>query len=175
MAIRNEPPVGPAPQYPERDRQTYDVIDAQPIRGEHGLRQGPRLAEEQLVKRGNLLGAFAGDVSGQSERRYTAEIRDGRHSSLGDGSPATRGPVWANDPAAEAGFRQGAHGTEQSVTAKPYPYAQREGANEATITPLSALRAGERPSAIYQYEVPPENGGRGRSNAAAVFGSEDVR
>ena len=171
MATRYEPPVAPAPQYPERDRQTYDADQASDTRRAWS---GPRLAEEQLVKRGNLFGSFAGGTSPEGERRYVAEIAEDGHSPLGDGSPATRGPVWANDEAAQAGFLQGSHGTEQSVTVKPYRYAQREGAN-ATITPLSALRAGERPGNIYQYAEPPKNGGRGRSNAAAVFGSEDVR
>jgi hypothetical protein len=173
MARRYEPPIGPAPQYPERDRQVYDAVQGAETRR---VWAGPRLAEEQLVQRGGLMAGFSqGTDPTRSERQYDATFASGRHSPLGDGSPATRGPVWANDPAAEAGFRQGAHGTEQSVTAKPYPYAQREGANEATITPLSALRAGERPGNTYQYKIRPENGGRGRSNPAAVFGSEDVR
>jgi hypothetical protein len=174
MAIRNEPPVGPAPQYPERDRQTYDVTDAQPIRGEHGLRQGPRLAEEQLVKRGNLFGSFAGGTSPEGERRYVAEIADGR-SPLADGSPISRGPVWSNDPAAMAGFVQGNHVADYAATLSPPPFQPRGGANPRTLSPIGSLVLGERPGNVVNKIDAPDNGGRGRSNPAAVFGSEDVR
>jgi|SRR5580704_4803153 hypothetical protein len=175
MARRYEPPIGPAPQYREVDRQTYDVIDAQPIRGEHGLRQGPRLAEEQLVERGKLLPSWHAGVSPDGQEQEYATVRARGRSSLAADGVASRGPVWSNDPAAMAGFVQGNHVGDYAATLSPPPFQPRAGANPGTLSPIGSLVLGERPGNVVNKIQAPENGGRGRSTAAAVFGSEDVR
>jgi hypothetical protein len=170
MSRRNTNQHSPAPQYPERDRQTYDAImgvNPQP-------RQGPRFAEEQILQRGQLLEPFKGGTSPDAERRYIAEIANGR-SPIADGSVASRGPSWAAIRTEEqASFGSAAASFGDPGRATPYSRRPRPGYTDGeTITPLDGLACGERQN-THMLAVQARNP-RNRRNPASVFGAEDVR
>lgn len=171
MSTNNPNTLAPRLPFPEHGRQVYDA--------EIGLntrRQGSKRAEEGLGWEPSYSGAFLESVLKSDAATNHAVYETQRATGRGRLGAGQEIPAWnAVDGATRTGFLQGTAGSEQSVTVKPFPYSQRDGANPATITPLSALRAGESPGNTYQYAKTPKNGGRGRANAAAVFGSEDVR
>jgi hypothetical protein len=159
--------VAPNPLFPERGRQEYGEIIAQPKVNADGVRAGDRWAQEGLdaLYSRPFAEAHADARSGASHQSFDAVIggqADGR-TALGGIDPP---PVWDVDAASMAGFWQGTDGSEISVTAKPPPFAQRAGANPSTITSLAGLRAGERPGNVVQVAIAPPQGGRGRVNVA---------
>ena len=170
MAIRNEPPVGPAPQYPERDRQTYDVDQASDTRR---VWAGPRYAEEQLVKRGNLFGSFYGGSGPEGERRYVAEIADDRHSPLADGSAASRGPSWDMvRPEETSSFASATDFGDPGQPGAPH-HVRSATWNAEGLSPISGLGRGERQNTHYVRAK--AHNPRNRRNPASIFGAEDVR
>lgn len=164
MSTNSPNTLAPSLPFPERGRVVVDVRLAQNTR-----RAGPLQAEEGLGWQLPYAGSFRESIqdadSGASH--HDVEVQpagqaDGR-SLLASGRAV---PAWnAVDAATKAGFLQGTHGTEQSVTVRPPGYAQRPGSNPATITPLAALTAGERPGTTFGYSVAPPGGGRRRNQA----------
>ena len=166
MSTFNNSTIGPMPPFPEVGRVDVDVQLAQNTR-----RQGPRQAEEGLGFKGAYSAPFYASVydadSGASHRDVEvqpASQANGR-GLLGSGEAV---PSWdAVDGATRAGFWQGTDATEQSVTARPFPFEGRRGASQP-LAPTFGLNAGSRAGNVYCKTVPPDNGGRGHVNAANV-------
>lgn len=168
MTTWNRSTVAPNPLYPEKGRQEYGEIIAQPKVNAEGVRAGERYAQEGLdVQYARPFAEAHADArSGASHYAIDAVIggqAEGR-TALGGIDPP---PTWdAVDVRTRQGFWQGTDGSEISVTAKRPTFAQRPGSNPSTITSLAALRAGERPGNVVQVAVAPPQGGRGRVNVA---------
>jgi hypothetical protein len=163
MSQTNRQTIAPAPPFGEVGRQTYDTVV-----GENPRRRGPLQAEEGLGYDPTYSSSFVGGV--QVDRKdhvvYETKIAPNARGRLASGQEV---PSWAAvDRAMLGSFAQGTSGSEQSVSASPFPFTARDGANPATITDLRGLRAGERPGTTYGRSIPPVNGGRGHKNIADV-------
>jgi hypothetical protein len=164
MSQPNPNTFAPSLPFPEVGKVVVDVQLA-----DNPRRRGPRQAAEGLGDEPDYRNAFGqGAVfsrDGSSHETFDA-IEAGQANGRGRLGSGQEVPAWnAVDAATRAGFWQGTDGTEQSVTVRPPRHAQRPGANSATITPLAAITAGERPGTTFGYSVAPPGGGRRRNQA----------
>ena len=165
MSTYNNQTLAPVNPFPERVTSIveYEV-------GLNTRREGGRYAEEQLVQRGNLAGAFGNAAfTREGEQVYGYTVATGRSPIAADISDPSmsRGPTWdVLDDEIKLGFLQG----EASAPGHsyPHPWQPRAGANTRPLAPTFGFNQGERPTAVYEVTVPPVNGGRARRNVADV-------
>lgn len=168
MSTFNSGTISPLPNFPERGRQEVEVKVATPPR----TRSGKMHAEEGLGFQSEYSAPFYASVyysdSGASHKDVEVQAAgqaNGR-GLLGSGQAI---PAWdAVDGAERSAFVQGQSDQEQSVTATPFMHYPRPGANHQALGPMYGFNAGERPGNTYSVQTAPENGGRGRRNAADV-------
>jgi hypothetical protein len=156
--------IGPQPVVPERARQVYETVQAAPRDQRDRVRRAHEelRAEEGLGWSPEYSGSFVG---GAAVEHGIYEVKEagqaaGR-SRLGSGQMI---PAWTDEPAYRSAFAAGATGDQNAPAG--LPWAARRGGNPHTITPLSAISAGERPGSIVVKTI--ATPGRGVRNIATL-------
>jgi hypothetical protein len=170
LSTRNPNQLSPGNVFPERSPVVVDRIEAQPIRGAAGTRQGPRHASEQLIQRdGRLLANFGGGAN-PAEGVIEQKIADGRSPLAEPHGRASWGPSWsAPDAAVMDAFVQGNAVSDYAGTLSPPPFQPRDGANRNTLSPIGSLVLGESPGNIVNRAIAGQANGRvARRNAADI-------
>lgn len=165
--------IAPGNQFPERQGNTVDKIEAQPIRNRIGQRAGNRWASDGTSWNPGNTSAFDGgradSTSGASHVSYGAIIagQAGGRTDVGATNPS---PTWDQVDAPMLRSFAGSVGVAFGRFDSDHPYTGtgREG-NPNTITPLHGLNRAERAPNVYGKKFADENAPwRTRRNVADI-------